>query len=626
MKQHIHSYVRYKHFMVFLIIIPLIAVISIYLSSTIEKNLSDRVNHVLKGADSSWAEVSIDGLEVIVNGKAPNEVLRKKNIEALKEIVAPSQLVDRTTVENLSQNQKPSFRIFIVKDTKRISVIGVVPNNAYRETIIRGFEDYSDTDTDIRIEISNNEKVAVTESWRNNLKFALLSLSHFLDGTISINQKGVLLSILAPDNNTAERIREAISANAPGRSDLSINVVAPKSLISPYIFEYTIANNEGIIHSCSVETLSDQNSILQKAKKFPLKENPVCITGIGSPSPNWKKAVEEAILLLQSIGEGELSISDLQISVLVKEKNTKTLKLTQEFKKNLPKEFNISLKFEEISTKNNLKNHTPFGIRIEKDKSNKIKISGQLRTNLERQVIDSYTKVFFSNQPVELHIDLNETLPTNLVGNTAIGMEALRNLYSGILIVEQKKLQLVGKTVSLEGPAEIESFLRKMLNSQITIKTDIMYDKSLSPTIIPMTPEECVTDINKILEKEKIVFEPASTAIRGSSRLSIKKIAMVIKKCEHIKMEISGHTDSQGREEMNLNLSQLRADAVKSALLSRRVKVKNLISKGYGERFPIADNKTEEGREINRRIEFKLIKNSESKEIASESNEMRNND
>ena len=101
---------------------------------------------------------------------------------------------------------------------------------------------------------------------------------------------------------------------------------------------------------------------------------------------------------------------------------------------------------------------------------------------------------------------------------------------------------------------------------------------------------------------------------------------MVIKKCEHIKMEISGHTDSQGREEMNLNLSQLRADAVKSALLSRRVKVKNLISKGYGERFPIADNKTEEGREINRRIEFKLIKNSESKEIASESNEMRNND
>ena len=84
-----------------------------------------------------------------------------------------------------------------------------------------------------------------------------------------------------------------------------------------------------------------------------------------------------------------------------------------------------------------------------------------------------------------------------------------------------------GKTASLEGPAEIESFLRKMLNSQITIKTDITYDESLSPTIMPMTPEECVTDINKILEKEKIVFEPASTAIRGSSRISIKKIATV---------------------------------------------------------------------------------------------------
>jgi OOP family OmpA-OmpF porin len=60
---------------------------------------------------------------------------------------------------------------------------------------------------------------------------------------------------------------------------------------------------------------------------------------------------------------------------------------------------------------------------------------------------------------------------------------------------------------------------------------------------------------------------------------------------------------------MNLELSQLRAESVKTALLTRRTLVRNLTSKGYGEAHPIADNKTEQGREINRRIEFNLIVN-----------------
>ncbi len=74
-----------------------------------------------------------------------------------------------------------------------------------------------------------------------------------------------------------------------------------------------------------------------------------------------------------------------------------------------------------------------------------------------------------------------------------------------------------------------------------------------------------------------------------------------------MKIEIGGHTDSQGREVMNQQLSQARADAVLNAIMSRRVLTSNLTAKGYGESEPIADNKTEAGREANRRIEFRLV-------------------
>ena len=58
---------------------------------------------------------------------------------------------------------------------------------------------------------------------------------------------------------------------------------------------------------------------------------------------------------------------------------------------------------------------------------------------------------------------------------------------------------------------------------------------------------------------------------------------------------------------MNLTLSQTRAEAVVDGLLARRVLTSSIVAKGYGETTPIADNDTEEGREANRRIEFRMI-------------------
>ena len=72
-------------------------------------------------------------------------------------------------------------------------------------------------------------------------------------------------------------------------------------------------------------------------------------------------------------------------------------------------------------------------------------------------------------------------------------------------------------------------------------------------------------------------------------------------------MEIGGHTDSQGGEGMNQQLSQSRANSVVNALIARRVLGVKFTAKGYGESEPIATNDTDDGREANRRIAFKLI-------------------
>ena len=69
----------------------------------------------------------------------------------------------------------------------------------------------------------------------------------------------------------------------------------------------------------------------------------------------------------------------------------------------------------------------------------------------------------------------------------------------------------------------------------------------------------------------------------------------------------AGYTDAQGSEEGNRKLSQSRAEAVLAALKGRRVAVDGFTAVGYGEADPIADNVAEDGREANRRIEFKFL-------------------
>ena len=74
-----------------------------------------------------------------------------------------------------------------------------------------------------------------------------------------------------------------------------------------------------------------------------------------------------------------------------------------------------------------------------------------------------------------------------------------------------------------------------------------------------------------------------------------------------VRIEVGGHTDSDGVPEENEILSQARADAVVSALVAQGVDGSRLTAQGYGDTLPVATNETGEGKAQNRRIEFLLI-------------------
>ena len=154
----------------------------------------------------------------------------------------------------------------------------------------------------------------------------------------------------------------------------------------------------------------------------------------------------------------------------------------------------------------------------------------------------------------------------------------------------------------------ISGFLSDKLGDAEQFSIKVNYQEALDPIASMPTPDECEAEIAAIQKERKISFEPGSANIDEAGLGIMDDIAEILKQCGEIRMEIGGHTDSQGREVMNQQLSQSRAQAVLNELRARRVLTAAITSKGYGETLPIADNGTEEGREANRRIEFKLIR------------------
>jgi OmpA-OmpF porin, OOP family len=173
--------------------------------------------------------------------------------------------------------------------------------------------------------------------------------------------------------------------------------------------------------------------------------------------------------------------------------------------------------------------------------------------------------------------------------------------------VQPNLLTISGQTGSTATSASISRLLIDKLGQTAEFKIDVLYVEALDPIAGLPTPQECVAQIGAITAQHKITFDPGSATLSAEAQPVLDDIAAVLKRCPDVRVLIAGYTDSQGRDQMNLDLSQARADSVLQALQSRRIPVAGFEATGFGEARPIADNATEVGREANRRIEFTLI-------------------
>lgn len=167
--------------------------------------------------------------------------------------------------------------------------------------------------------------------------------------------------------------------------------------------------------------------------------------------------------------------------------------------------------------------------------------------------------------------------------------------------ISRGQVAIDGTTVSLKGEVSSEAVRQQIatdfataLNANYTVRNSLRVAAS----------EQAALD--RALANRTIEFESGSAVLTPAGRTILDEMAEALKKLQGRKVEIIGHTDSDGARSANVALSIARAEAVRLYLRDRGIDPVNLSASGAGPDRPIATNATSAGRARNRRIEFRI--------------------
>ena len=125
---------------------------------------------------------------------------------------------------------------------------------------------------------------------------------------------------------------------------------------------------------------------------------------------------------------------------------------------------------------------------------------------------------------------------------------------------------------------------------------------------IVLTPIEQIAEEGTSIRLNNIFFDIDKSTLKEESMAELDRFAKLLERFPTAKIEISGHTDSTASTAYNRGLSQRRAQSVVDYLVLKGFPRKNFVAVGYGEEKPVADNGTEVGRALNRRVEFRFLR------------------
>ena len=218
-----------------------------------------------------------------------------------------------------------------------------------------------------------------------------------------------------------------------------------------------------------------------------------------------------------------------------------------------------------------------------------------------KKLLTLATRSFYGAKIVD-QTQQSDKAPKTLAAAAERGLQQLARLDTGTLVADDGKLKLEGDALFASSGEEIKA----ELDAEPIDGFDPVATLAVAPPPPVSDPAACRNLFSALSKRGSILFETAKATIHRDSAGFVDFIAANARRCPDARLEISGHTDSDGSANANLDLSQRRAEAVAARLAKSGLANANMTAKGYGDTKPVASNDTPEGKAQNRRIELSV--------------------
>lgn len=566
----------------------------------IETRSATEVAKALRVGGYDWAIVTTDGLQVRLTGTAPDEVQRFRAKSRAETMVDSGRVVDDMQVQARADLGQPDFELELLRNDDGISIVGLVPSKLDRSAMAAALH----RETGIS-NITNLVEIAdypVPKGWDDAYNYGLRAAQLAKRAKISVAPGVVAIRAVADSPQEQRELELALERVKPAGVTLKADISAPRPVIAPFTLRFVKDGDTARFDACAADSEDARNRILRAGIAAGIPGQPQCTLGLGAPSSRWADAAVPAIAAVQALGAGRVTLSDTDVALSVPADiapeafNQAVARLDAA----LPNAFTLTAAQDEKADAP--QGAIEFAATVN---AGTVMLRGRIGDERMRDAVESLAKSRFGSVDTALRVDPG--VPDGWTLRAIAAIEALDGLDHGKITVSPDMIRLTGVSGAQTASDTAAARLSKRLGAGARYELAIRYDRRLDPLLGLPSGMECVDQLNAAMRESEIGFEPNKSIIAGDPRPTLDSIRATMQNCADYRIEIAGHTDSQGREEMNAELSRARAQAVLEAIRADGVDVTYLTAKGYGESQPVADNETEAGREANRRIEFTLL-------------------
>lgn len=563
---------------------------------------------VLAENGMDWADVETDGLLLTLRGEAENEASRFRALSAVSTVVAAERVIDEIDVAPSMEIAAPRFQMEVLRNGLDVSLIGLVPASASTDGIVSQIEAI-----DPEISVVNMLETAdhaIPFGWEQATGFGLRALALIPASKVSISADKVDVTGLADSERQRDAWRETLMRERPRGLVAGINISAPRPVITPFTLRFVFdEDGNARFDACAADSTEARMAILRAGRAAGAQGVIECTIGLGSPSPRWQVAATESIRTLGSLGIGSVTLADMDVSLIVPYSiSAEALdRAAAELEERLPDVFSLDARRLPPATGDQGQGDAAAEFIVSRGEDGVVLLRGSLIDARSRDAVQALARAEFGLNAVRTNVRIDPDLPEGWPVRALLAVDTLGQLEHGAVRVRPDRFDIQGVSGDASVSDGLSRTIAEKLGSAAVFNLDIRYDERFDPIAMQPTPARCEAWIKEVLAENKITFDPGSTSINSDAAPVVDRIAEILRDCGRLEMEVAGHTDSQGRLETNMRLSQQRADAVVARLMAQGALVSDFNAVGYGPEFPVADNATAAGREANRRIEFKLI-------------------